>query len=307
MAKNHKGTAALGASLVVSSSFFYALYGVWTRLMGDSFGDYQQAVARSLVVVAVMLPIAIRRKELARLRWGRDWQWFLFSMVSSALIAGPMYYAVLRVGIGLSAGLQYAGIVLGMFFFGWLFSRERYTARKFIATALAFAGLGCIFAPSIHLASLLPLLAALGSGFATGLNVVSSQKMPYSASQTTVIAWTGGVLGNIGMVYLAGETHHHIAFGVSWLYVALFGLTSVAASWSVIRGVKLIDAGSAGILGLLEIVFGVLFGVVFFAERPSIVALAGMAVIMLAASIPYFDHLKARAKRTHKQLRKKLA
>ena len=297
MSVKQKKTAAFGASLIVMSSVFYALYGVWTRLMGHAFGDYEQAVFRSLVVVLAMIPIAIRRKELSRLRWLRDAHWFLLSAISSGLVAGPLYYSTLYVGVGIATALAYAGIVLGMFFFGWAFSRERYTIRKFAATLLAFAGLACIFAPSLHGLGLLPLLAALESGLASGLNVVVSQKMPYSASQSTLIAWVGGVLANVVMVGLTGEFHHHLTFGIAWLYIVLFGITSVIASWSFIRGLKLVDAGSAGILGLLEIVFGVVFGALFFTERPAPLALAGMAIIIVAAAIPYFDHLKARAKR----------
>jgi drug/metabolite transporter (DMT)-like permease len=59
-----------------------------------------------------------------------------------------------------------------------------------------------------------------------------------------------------------------------------------------VRGVKLIDAGVAGILGLLEIVFGVVFGVIFFHERPTLVILTGMALIIVASGIPYFKSYK---------------
>jgi drug/metabolite transporter (DMT)-like permease len=51
--------------------------------------------------------------------------------------------------------------------------------------------------------------------------------------------------------------------------------------------VKLIDAGAAGILGLLEIVFGILFGAVLFGERPGPIVLIGAAVIIAAAAVPY--------------------
>lgn len=58
----------------------------------------------------------------------------------------------------------------------------------------------------------------------------------------------------------------------------------------LVKGIKLIEAGAAGVLGLLEIVFGLLFGVVFFRERPSAVALLGALVITAAAAIPYVSH-----------------
>jgi drug/metabolite transporter (DMT)-like permease len=67
-------------------------------------------------------------------------------------------------------------------------------------------------------------------------------------------------------------------------------VASLVASWTFIRGLKLIEAGAAGILGLLEVVFGVVFGVIFFHERPGVVVLIGILSIVAAAAIPYLQH-----------------
>jgi len=74
---------------------------------------------------------------------------------------------------------------------------------------------------------------------------------------------------------------------IEWVYLIIFAVSSLVASWTFVRGLKLVEAGVAGILGLLEIVFAVLFGILFFHERPGIIALIGMAVIVVAASLPY--------------------
>ena len=74
---------------------------------------------------------------------------------------------------------------------------------------------------------------------------------------------------------------------LEWIYLVLFAVASIAASLMLNRGIKLIDAGVAGILGLLEIVFGVLFGVLFFSEKPTLIAIVGVALIIISASIPY--------------------
>jgi len=50
---------------------------------------------------------------------------------------------------------------------------------------------------------------------------------------------------------------------------------------------SMIEAGAAGILGLLEIVFGVLFGVLFFHEHVSVLVMVGILTILAAAAIPY--------------------
>ncbi|HSW65797.1 MAG TPA: DMT family transporter [Bacillota bacterium] len=287
-----RSAKAVGASLVVMSSLFYGSYGVWMALMGTAFGVYTQGIFRSLLVVLIVLPVALLRRQWQPIQWRRDRWWLLVSFLTSIGIAGPSYYATQKIGVGLMSAVLYAGIVLAMFFFGWLLSKERYTLDKGIATALGLVGLWLVFSPNANHLGLLGLGAALVAGLASGLNVVVSQKMPYGVLQTMSIAWSGGVLACLGMALLLGEYRQPITWGVQWLYLVLFVATSVLASSTVIKGVKLIDAGSAGILGLLEIIFGVLLGVVFFGERPGGLALVGMAFITLAAAIPYLHHFK---------------
>jgi len=284
--------SGLGASLVVVSSLFYGLYGVWTKLMGNAFGSYQQALFRCIIVVICLGAIAVRRKELVRMHWRRDAWWLVASVCGSALLSGPLYYATLHIGVGLATALMYSGFVLGMFLFGWLLSRERYTKEKFAATALAFIGLALIFSPAANRVEVAGLAAALMSGFATALTIVSCQKLPYGPSQSTLIAWSAGVLANLIMALVFGQITQPVTFDVHWFYLVLFAFTGLAASWCVVRGVKLIDAGSAGVLGLLEIVFGMVYGVIFFAERPTGQVLGGIFAIVVAATIPYIHHFK---------------
>ncbi|HEU5187866.1 MAG TPA: DMT family transporter [Candidatus Saccharimonadales bacterium] len=282
----------LGASLVVFSSLIYASYGVWIVLMGDSFGGFIQAVLRSSLVIIFLLPIALWRKELSKIHWRRD-AWLLAGqLISSLLIAAPLYYAVLKVGVGLGMGVNYAGIVLGAFLFGWLLNKERYTRNKWLSTALGILGLWLVFTPNLETLGFLTMGAALLSGLASGLNMVVNKKLNYSASQTAIMTWAATALANIPFVLLLNEQIPEIS--INWIYLVLFAIASLAASWTLITGLKLIEAGAAGILGLLEIVFGIVYGIVFFKEQPSILSLLGMAAIMAAAAIPYIQHYNSR-------------
>ena len=96
-------------------------------------------------------------------------------------------------------------------------------------------------------------------------------------------------MANVIMAVVLNEKHPARGLHIQWLYLILFGVASVIASWLLVKGIKLIEAGAAGVLGLLEIVFGLLFGIVFFRERPSAVALLG-ALVITAAAIPYVSH-----------------
>lgn len=280
--------APLGASLVVLSSLIYASYGVWIILMGAAFGSFIQAVLRSSLVVIFLLPIAFYRRELTKLHWRRDVWLLAGQLISSLLISAPLYYSVLRVGVGLGIGITYAGIILGAFLFGWLCNGERYTKDKWLSTTLGILGLWLVFTPNLKALGFLAMGAALLSGLSSGLNMVVNKKLQYSASQTAIMTWAATAVVNIPFVFMVHE--HMPPFNLHWIYLLLFALASLTASWTLISGLKLIEAGAAGILGLLEIVFGIVYGALFFSERPSILSLLGMAAIIMAAAVPYVQH-----------------
>ena len=286
--------APLGASLVVLSSIFYASYGIWATLMGNFFGSFTASALRCTLVTILLYVVAVSRKELQKINWRRDYKWFLVMLVSAIFVSGPLYYAVLRGGIGVSLGLNYIGIVIGMFICGKLFMGERYTKDKLLATVLGILGIALVFLPNVKAAGWLPLVAALTSGLFTASNMSATKRVPYNGTQSAILVWLPGIIVNIPIAFLLQEHMPAIGAHVQWLYLLAYVVISLIASWTFIQGLKLVEAGAAGILGLLEVVFAVLFGVVFFNEHPNTVVLFGVASIILAAAIPYIKDYNAR-------------
>jgi S-adenosylmethionine uptake transporter len=290
-----KSAAPIGASLVVLSSFFYASYGIWTKLMGNFFGGYTASALRSVLVLMILVPIALFYRQLGKIDWQRNWRYFAGMVVASAFVWGPLYFAILKAGVGISLAVTYAGIVSGMFIFGWLFAGERLTRDKWLSIALGLIGLWLVFLPTIAAGfGWLALIAALVSGLGSAANSVIAKKMPVNATQATVLLWAASVVANIPMAFLLRENVPQVGWHIEWLYLVFFTIASIIASWAFIKGVKLIEAGAAGVIGLMEIVFGVLFGMVFFRERPGLIVLSGVAIIITAAAIPYIKDYNAK-------------
>lgn len=290
-----KSAAPIGASLVVLSSFFYASYGIWTKLMGNFFGGYTASALRSVLVLMILLPIALFYRQLGKIDWQQNWRYFVGMVVASAFVWGPLYFAILEAGVGISLAITYAGIVSGMFIFGWLFAGERLTRDKWISIALGLVGLWLVFSPTIAAGfGWLALVAALVSGLGSAANSVIAKKMPLNATQATVLLWLASVVANIPMAFVLREDMPSVGLHIEWVYLVIFAVASIIASWAFIKGVKLIEAGAAGVIGLTEIVFGVLFGVAFFGERPGLIVLTGVAVIIAAAAIPYVKDYNAK-------------
>jgi len=292
MSKQSK--APLGASLVVVSSLFYASYGIWTKLMGDFFDGYTASALRSVLVLLILAPLALSYRQWQPLRLKQNGQYIAGMIVASFFTWGPLYYAILHAGVGISLAITYASIVLGTFFFAWLFAGEHFTKDKALSVLLGIVGLGLIFSPSVGNLGWVALIAAVVSGLSAGANTVFAKQIRYNATQSTFVLWSASVASNALMAMVFSDAFPAIGLHVEWLYLVVFAIASVIASWSLVKGVKLIDAGAAGVLGLLEIVFGVIFGVVFFRERPGPLALAGVLVIIAAAAIPYVKDYNAK-------------
>jgi drug/metabolite transporter (DMT)-like permease len=63
-------------------------------------------------------------------------------------------------------------------------------------------------------------------------------------------------------------------------------LATIAAFFLVVRGYRDTEPSVGGIIGLTEILFGILFGIVLFSERITPLLVTGSLCILAAASIP---------------------
>jgi drug/metabolite transporter (DMT)-like permease len=263
--------------------------------MGNFFGGYSASALRSILVLAILVPIAVAFRKLEPLNWKKNWQYFIGMVMASLLVWGPLYYAILHAGIGITTAVNYTSYGIGMFVFGRLFGKERFTKDKWISSLLGIGGLFLIFAPTVAKIGWLALAGAVVSGLSVAANGVIAKKMPYKATQSTIFLWIASVVANIIMVLVVSEPRPVIGLHAEWGYLVLFALASVVASWTFVAGLKLIDSGTAGILGLLEIVFGVIFGVIFFHERLRSIVILGILIVIVAAAIPYIKDYSSKS------------
>jgi drug/metabolite transporter (DMT)-like permease len=290
MSKSKQTSAPLGAGLVVASSFVYASYGIWTKEIDSYFPEFILAVFRSLLVVLLFLPLAIYKKQLSKVFLKRDSKLILYLFISGLMVPAPFVYAVIEIGIGLALTIVYVGIVIGALLFSKFMAGEVLTFDKWLSVLFGFTGLFFVLGPTANEFGLKGAIAALISGLGVGLNMVINKKMPYSAIQTAIHSWLATAIVNLPFVFIYGEQFPSNFNSIKYVYLLLFSFASLCASFLVIKGLKLIDAGVASLLGLLEIVFGVMLGFVFYDERFTIAVITGICFICTAAAIPYVKH-----------------
>jgi drug/metabolite transporter (DMT)-like permease len=280
-----------GAGLIILSSFFYASYGIWTKLTGDFFGSHAASMIRSAIVLSILLTIAIVTKKLEPVRLRKNGINILGVAFSAFFIWGPLYYAVLHTGLGVALSVNYACLMISVLVCARFLKSEKFTTSKVVSVVLGLIGLSLYFLPGGGAYSWLGVAAAALSGVATGVNIVFTSKLTYNSLQTNIVSWSTSVCANTLLIVALGEQIPRLSLDIHWFYMLLFAAASVLASWTFIKGLKFVEAGIAGILGLLEIVFGIMFGLIFFDEKLSIMIALGAVLIMLAAVYPTI-HIK---------------
>ena len=284
-----------GVSLVVISSFFYGTYGVWSRLMGDSFGAFSQSAVRAILVVLMLLPIFLNRGGFKNFSLQKNKTWLMVSVASSIFTAAPIYYAMNTIGIGLSLVIFYACYFLSMQLFDFITQRRLPLSREIVTIIVALLGLVVIYHPGGDAAFSIGTLAALISGIGTGFNVLASEKIAADSLTTTFIAWMSGLFVSIPMAIIIQDQLPPLSNN-AWLYVVIFAACSVISSWTVITAVKMVSTGLVGLIGLLEIIFGVIFGWLFFGESVTTTIIIGSLLIITAAAIPNIYELSQQKK-----------
>jgi drug/metabolite transporter (DMT)-like permease len=110
---------------------------------------------------------------------------------------------------------------------------------------------------------------AILNGIASGGEVSFSKKLSgnYSPLYISLLSWLTIIPTNGILSIFIGEKQSLPAFNTVWLWQVCYTLVSLFAFWFVIYGLKYVEASVGGLIGLMEVVFSVLFGIFVFREK----------------------------------------
>lgn len=276
-----------GSLLVLLSSILFASYGIWSKLLGPDFGIFYQGWVRSVIVLLILVPIALLTRQW-RPVLRPDIKWILIPVLFGAATQAPLYYAFVHAGIGISSVVFFTTFLLMSYAVGWLLG-EHITFVKIASFVIALVGLILTFGLSLQEFAIVALLAAALNGIASGGEVATTKKVTgrYSSLQISIFIWIGIVVTNLPASLLLGEPQLVPALNASWLAMLIYALAGVVGFWAVVEGFKYVDASIGSLIGLLEIIFGVLFGVIFFSEKVTVSVIIGSLLILGAVALPY--------------------
>jgi len=279
-----------GSIFVFLSAILFGSYGIWSKLLGPDFGVFYQGWVRSAIVLCVLIPIALWTKQWKRIEQ-KDSKWILILVLFGIGTQAPLYYAYTHAGIGVSSVIFFSVILLISYLIGWLLVGETITKIKVTSFILALVGLFLTFGLSIKEFSLLALGAAAVNGVASGGEVSITKKVTdsYSSLQIVILIWFGILVSHVPLSLLFGEMQLVPHFDIHWVAMLCFAVAGIFGFWLVVEGFKYVDASIGRLIGLFEIVFGIVFGIILFQEVLTVPIVLGAIFIICAVALPYIE------------------
>lgn len=161
-----------------------------------------------------------------------------------------------------------------------LFLGEQVGWRRWSAILVGFAGVLLIIRPGLEAFEPLSLLALLGV-FGLALRDLATRTVPRSISsmQLSTYAFATLVPAGLGMLAFTGDSLRMLT-PLEWLMMAAALGFGVLAYYAIVAAMRMGDVAVITPFRYSRLVFALIFGMVFFGERPDLATLAGSALIV---------------------------
>lgn len=283
---DNRHALTVGIGLVIIGYFLFALNDVVAKFLVASFGVAQVLTIRAIGAFAVLLPLARQQGEHPFRNVHRPLvqalRALLITLDTALFYAAVVYLPLADVMTFYMAGPIYM-TVASHFVLG-----ERAGWRRWSAVLLGFIGVIVALDPSTSAFSA-PAWFALIGGLAYALTLVLNRSLARTGDATL------GIYQGLATFILAGAASIFdwrpitLAEGGSML---LLGVIGALAHLVVTRSLKLAPVSILAPFQYTLLLWGMLFGFVFFGDVPGPNMIVGSAIIVVAGL--FISHRKAR-------------
>ena len=137
-----------GYLIILASAVLFGTYGVWSKLMGDTFPPFYQAWVRSLLILLIMLPFMLKTKNFQRIK-RQDWPALGIFTGFCIFTQVPLYYAFNHAPIGTVQLIFYSMFVVTAYLVGRFYLGEIITKSKLLSMVLSLVGLAFVFGAAV--------------------------------------------------------------------------------------------------------------------------------------------------------------
>lgn len=266
--------ALLGAAVT------YACFGVWIKVLDETFGRYTQIFARSFIAIIVLLILLWAGHESLRIK-RTDYKRAGLFAIGFPMIIIFFTLAVLHGKTTNAVMLLYAGSLLSAFLIGTFYFKESVTRQKVVAILLVLIGLLLFTRPWQGFVLSSGLIFGLLAGFSDGYTN-SLRKLVQDLPRNTILFYQYSLQTIVSLLLIVFTRETIIKdLRLNGIVVALiFGILLVVLGRLLLFGFQRIDVNLATVVLSLELVFSVILSSIFLHERPQAHELIGAAFVL---------------------------
>lgn len=276
-----------GLFYIILAGFFYAIMGVFIRMLAHEIPVFSQIFLRYIVAATIAFTFVKITGTSLLMKNKKDYIiMFLIAIMGYSLSTVFFTYAILTTTIA-STIFIFSTYVIITPVLGFIFLQEKISKYKMSAVILSLFGLYLLLNPTKISSSLGGIFAFIGAILNASYFIGSRKLRTYSAKTLLFYsAFCGMVL--LGIISFIFERNFY-TLGVnpnifslsrfSWVIIFIFGLDNFLAWLFLNKGLQTVKAGTSSMILLIEPIIASLLGIIFYLEIPQIASVLGMIII----------------------------
>ena len=284
IAELEKKLYSLNKFNLVFASFFFSLMTLCVKNIDKRIPIYELVLFRSFLSLIITLFI-INIKNINP--WGKNKPLLILRGFLGTLALVCIFYAIRNMPLSISTVIQYTYPIFISIFAG-IFINENITRNLFFSLIIGWIGIIVILNPNqlsninVEIANISILVAFLGSIF-TALAYVTVKKLSFTEDVYVIIGYFPLVsfvtLLPIVLINWVTPNWNEI------VWIIGIGLFTQLGQTFLTIGLKNLLASEASTINYLQVLFGSIWGILFFSELININFLLGASLVLLGTII----------------------
>jgi drug/metabolite transporter (DMT)-like permease len=276
-----------GALFILAATLFVSLQGVGIKSLSDDLHWLQIALLRSVLLTLFVLPLVFRHGRMKTKRLGLH---FMRGAIGISAMCG-MVYALVNAPLADVTTISFTRslfiVLLSIFIL-----KEVVRWRRWTALLVGFAGVVMMVKPGAG--DFNPaLLSALFAAAFGAVIVIIIKRLSRTEHSDTIVFYFG--MFSISLTAIPAAFVWQWPSTDVWVVIVAASLAGTGAQLCFVRGWAAGEASALAPVAYSQIIWATLFGFFFFSEVPTIMTIAGAAVIV--ASTLYIAMRDTRLKR----------
>ena len=282
--KLEKNLDSLKKFNLVLASFFFSLMTVCVKNIDNRIPIYELVFFRSLLSLMITLSI-IKKKSINP--WGNNRPLLVLRGVLGTIALICIFYAIRNMPLNISTVIQYTYPIFISIFAG-VFINEKITRKLILALIIGWIGILVILNPTqlseikVEIEYISILIAFLGS-ICTALAYITVKKLSLTEDIYVIIEYFPlvSLITLLPIVLINWVTPNWNEL----IWVIGIGIFTQLGQTFLTIGLKNFPASQASTINYLQVLFGSIWGILFFSEIINIKFLIGALLVLLGTII----------------------